>query len=81
MKRRSPFNDYYGDTLFEGDFICHPNGEVGRIVFDSSRADIHSQWRVDYYYHGEPTLALFLQVDERGRAIKLNLAYTSETRH
>lgn len=63
-RKRVPFNDFVGNPIHEGDTIVHPNGDTGVVVFDP---EFHCQWCVDY---GDGfSSPLFLQVNEKGRAV------------
>lgn len=64
---RSPYLDYAGHPIREGDTIRHPDGETGTVLFWRERSDPFEQWRVDYN-DGHPS-RLFLQVGEKGLAV------------
>jgi hypothetical protein len=68
-KRKAPYQDYEGNDLHEGDTIIHPSGQRGVVKYFSN---LVNPWRVKYARHdryGAITLALCLQVDNRGQAI------------
>lgn len=70
-KRKAPFKDFAGNELFEGDSIRHPaNADVGVIFVTEKSIGEHAKWRVKYN-DGED-LPLFLQVDDKGKAVKVH---------
>lgn len=68
LKPQCPWSTGSGDTVWDGDVICHPSGECGTIVFISPYAEAVDRWRVDY---GDEYLSrLALQIGEKGQAEK-----------
>lgn len=67
-KRKSPWPDYEGNELFEGDTIRHPDGDMGVIVYLDSIKGEHNKWRVNYTDGHQAKL--FLQIDDKGMAVK-----------
>lgn len=71
LSKKSPFKDFTGSDLFEGDKIKHPSGCVGIIVYDESKKKLGTEWRVKYLDTQE-SLWLGNQVGGRGMAVKLS---------
>ena len=67
MVMESPFKDYLGKTIKDGDFIIHPNGETGKVLF-KDKQDPNDSWLVDYR-DGTRLSRLCLQVGDKGMAI------------
>lgn len=72
-RHKSPWPDYRGADIFEGDTIIHPSGDSGVVVFlpacAGSEADTTIAWRVKY---GDgDCLWLGNQIGGRGRACVL----------
>lgn len=64
---KSPWQDFAGGDIHEGDTIRHPSGEHGRVIFLASEAEPIDQWRVDY---GDGNVSrLCLQVGDKGQAV------------
>ncbi len=63
----SPFKDFTGKCINEGDFIMHPNGITGRVVF-KKKPDQNDSWLVNYY-DGRGLARLCLQVGDKGMAL------------
>jgi hypothetical protein len=61
-----PFTDYCGNCIKEGDYIVHPNGDIGRVIVWADQTDPSDRWRVVY---GDEVSRLSLQVGERGMAV------------
>ena len=67
-KPYSPFTDFNGDAIREGDTIRHPSGETGVVVrLQAIQEPASELWRVDY--GRPPLLRLSLQVGKKGRAV------------
>jgi len=73
MLRKAPWPDFEGNDLHQRDWITHPDGETGKIVYDETGETLADKWLVDYYYPGQPYSRLCLQVGAKGQARKLNL--------
>ena len=69
-RKMAPFKDFAGREIFEGDWICHPSGESGRVVFSPREKHVTDKWLVDYG-DGGCYSRLCLQVNEKGRAVVL----------
>lgn len=67
MSEKSPWPDFNGNNIFEGDTVQHPSGESGVVVIRNERGDIHDRWFVRYQDGVESRLAL--QIGERGQAV------------
>lgn len=64
LKLKSPFTDYRGEPLFNGDLIVHPESiQCGRVCI------VGLEWFVDYG-DGNPS-RLSLQVGDKGQAVKV----------
>lgn len=69
-KRIAPWPDYAGNVIREGDTIIHPlSGDRGVVEVDESRAHETSKWRVRYEDGVDGTMALVLQIGDRGMAV------------
>jgi hypothetical protein len=67
-KAESPFRDYAGQIIYEGDEIIHPSGECGIVVFIPALDDPNDAWKVSYsdsYIESR----LCLQVGDKGCAV------------
>ena len=73
-KIKIPFTDYQGNDLFVGDIIQHPKENVKGIIIDDNTYDLESIGRFRVYYEDCPDydFPLFLQVGDRGMAVKVN---------
>lgn len=68
MKRKSPFKDYAGRPIYEGDTIIHPSLEEGIVVYLEGQSSKFDAWRVEYT--NDPIRSrLCLQIGERGMAV------------
>lgn len=68
---RAPWTDYSGNELFAGDYIKHPDGTIGKIIYICAGLEsIHDQWFVDYGDNCK--LRLSLQIGDKGQAVKIN---------
>lgn len=65
MNELAPWRDFAGNEIYNGDVICHPSGERGKVVFLPSETEPADQWRVDY---GDGLSRLCLQIGDKGRA-------------
>ena len=65
-KNKSPYKDYNGNDIYEGDDIMHPDLTVGTVVTTDDEKP-EDKWRVDYK-DGSPLSRLCLQVGDKGRA-------------
>lgn len=64
---KAPWKDFRGADIFAGDFIVHPDGMTGLVVFFADREEPSDQWLVDY---GNGSLSrLCLQIGDKGRAV------------
>lgn len=65
-RKKAPFKDYKGNDIYEGDKLIHPVTRESFIVeFDSEKLN---SWRA--IYENGDSLALGIQVSERGQAAK-----------
>lgn len=64
MRRKTPYRDLDGNDLYEGDYVRHPCGEVGRIEFSLAH---ENPWRVKY--SDGASLWLPNQISDYGGAI------------
>jgi len=68
----APWPDYNGKVITEGDLLCHPSGEIGRVIYIANNPDVQDQWKVDY---GDNTPSrLCDQVGIKGQATVLRSA-------
>lgn len=67
MNELAPWRDFAGNEIYNGDVICHPSGERGKVVFLPNESDPGDQWRVDYG-DGSYLSRLCLQIGDKGRA-------------
>ena len=68
MNKVCPFKDFEGNTLYEGDYIRHPDGCVAKVVYVKyGRRGLN--WFGDY--GDRPLSNLALQVGEKGRAVRI----------
>ena len=63
----TPWPDFAGQPIREGDTIRHPDGDTATVQRDSSREGV-GQWRA-VYGNGE-SLWLGNQIGDKGRAVK-----------
>lgn len=69
-RRIAPWPDYAGNVIREGDTIAHPvTSDRGTVVLDESYANDSGKWRVRYEDGPDGTMALVLQIGERGMAV------------
>lgn len=68
MRSTAPWPDFAGHPIRERDLIRHPDGATGTVVLQPGPGSAQSRWRVDYG-DGSPTLALCLQIGDKGRAV------------
>ena len=66
--RIAPWNDFKGNTIFEGCTIVHPSGQSGVVRFRGDRQHQSDQWVVDYG-DGSFESRLVLQIGQKGRAV------------
>ena len=65
----APYKDYAGNKILEGDWIIHPTGETGIIIYNPFKNnDEHDNWFVDYK-DDSPQSRLSLQVGDKGQAV------------
>lgn len=69
-KPKAPYTDFANNVLHLGDKIQHPDGNVATVMFDADRE--HNFWRA--VYQDGQSLALGLQVGDRGRAVRIDVA-------
>ena len=62
---KSPYKDFAGVEIFEGDVIEHPDGIRGKVIYDIFGG---RKWVVDYGT-GEPYSLLSLQIGNKGQAV------------
>lgn len=68
LKIKAPWPDFSGAEIHAGDWIVHPNGDYGRVVYSiESRHEGQARWRV-VYEDGE-SLWLGNQIGDKGRAV------------
>jgi hypothetical protein len=67
-RRRAPWLDYEGNEIYEGDWIIHPDGEMGKVVFVAKGKHVFDKWRVDYGDGGLYS-GLSLQIGEKGMGV------------
>jgi hypothetical protein len=65
-KQLAPWRDFAGNEIYDGDVICHPSGERGKVVFLRSGTNPEDQWRVKY--EDGQFSRLCLQIGDKGRA-------------
>lgn len=63
-KCKAPWPDFVGAPIYEGDVMRHPDGAEGLVVIDLT---VKNVWRV--VYPDEISVALSLQVGDKGRAV------------
>lgn len=65
----SPWPDFAGNEIAEGDFLIHPDGKKGCVMFDQSGTyEGINRWRM-VYDDGE-ILWLGNQIGDKGRAVR-----------
>ena len=72
-RRRAPWKDYKGNTIYEGDRITHPvdpEWQTGIVEFDPKGQGHHGKWKVRY--RNGDLLALCLQIGDKGQAVVSN---------
>lgn len=65
----APWPDFAGNEIAEGDFLIHPDGKKGCVVFEQSGAhEGVNRWRMVY----EDGVSLWLgnQIGDKGQAVK-----------
>ena len=62
----TPFKDFKGNNIFNGDTIQHPDGTKGKVFY---KEGAEYPWKVDY---GDEVLTLSLQIGDKGRAVVVN---------
>lgn len=68
LPRRAPWPDADGHSIYEGDWIAHPNGDRGRVLYSlDPRHEGVSRWRAVYEDH--ESLWLGNQIGDKGRAV------------
>tara|TARA_R100000656_G_scaffold124957_2_gene104571 strand:- start:260 stop:469 length:210 start_codon:yes stop_codon:yes gene_type:complete len=65
---KSPYKDFNGNDIHEGDQIAHPSGQKGKVIFHPERHDDSDRWCIAYENCGFES-RLCLQVGEAGRAV------------
>lgn len=68
-RRTSPYTDFAGNAIREGDTIQHPSGESGRVVFMRGYSDPGDSWRVRYSPGAGGLSRLCLQIGSKGMAV------------
>lgn len=65
----APWPDFAGNEIAEGDFLIHPDGKKGCVMFDQSGAyEGINCWRL--VYEGGISLWLGTQVGPKGKAVR-----------
>lgn len=64
---KSPFKDFQGNEINEGDLLRHPSGESGIVQFIPRRGNDNDCWVVNYG-DGTPS-RLCLQINERSQGV------------
>lgn len=68
MSRKAPWPDFAGQSIHEGDWIEHPNGDRARVAYSMDpRHDGASRWRA--VYRDDESLWLGNQIGDKGRAV------------
>ena len=73
MRSIAPWTDFDGQTIRDGDFIIHPDGVKGIVVFRPKGVDASDKWLVDYGDGGPSRLCL--QIGDKGRAVTCHPNY------
>lgn len=71
MNQLAPYTDFAGNELRLGDRIRHQNGDLATVAYDDARPE-GCYWRA--VYDDGDSLWLATQVDDSGRAIRLDKA-------
>ena len=71
-RRKSPWTDYKGSSIYEGDTIINCDGEKGRVIYDGAFKSGLVCWKVDYgkKYRGGYKPLLAVQVEEYQAFVK-----------
>lgn len=74
-KRKAPWKDFAGNTIYEGDYIMYPSEELGLVFYYPKGETVNDKWRVLYFDEGRTGYSvsrLCLQIGDKGMAIVID---------